>query len=98
MPPPNHIGPGFLLTRETSSGTYTLRDGVPGLTLVSCPRYPVGPGVPASYAAGLTLFYLPVGYVADLGACMQLHIATPPSWHARWTAYLSARGSCRPRG
>jgi hypothetical protein len=85
------------LTRETSSGSYTLADGVPGLTLVSCPSQPVARGLPAADAAGLTLFYLPVGYVTDLGGCLSLQVATPPSWRVRWTADLSARGSC-PRG
>jgi hypothetical protein len=84
------------LTSETPSGTYTLGDGVPGLTLVGCPRQPVAAGLPAGYAAGLTLFYLPVGYVTDLGGCLPLEVATPPSWHVRWTANLPARGSCRP--
>jgi hypothetical protein len=86
------------LVSETSSGTYTLADGVPGLTLVSCPSQPVPQGLPAGYAAGLTLFYLPVGYVTDLVGCLPLEIATPPSWHVRWTAELPAHGSCRPAG
>jgi hypothetical protein len=86
------------LTSETSSGTYTLDDGAPGLTLVGCPSQPAGQGIPAGYAAGLTLFYLPLGYVTDLGSCLPLQIATPPSWRVRWTAHLAARGSCRPDG
>jgi hypothetical protein len=84
------------LTSQTSSGTYTLADGVPGLTLVGCPRQPVAQGIPQGYAAGLTLFYLPAGYVTDLGGCLPLEIATPPSWHVRWTAHLPADRSCRP--
>jgi hypothetical protein len=83
------------ITRKTRSGTYTLRDGVPGLTLVGCPSYPVPPGMPEAYAAGLTLFYLPLGYVADLGSCLPLEVATPPSWHVRWTAHLSPHGVCK---
>ncbi len=86
------------LTRATSSGTYTLRDGVPGLTLVSCPSQPVAHSMPAAYAAGLTLFYLPVGYVTDLRGCLPLEIATPPAWHVRWTADLPADSSCRSGG
>jgi hypothetical protein len=86
------------LTRETSSGSYLLTDGVAALTLVGCPSQPVAPGLPAGYAAGLTLFYLPVGYVTDLGGCLPLQIATPPLWRVRWTAQLSAHGSCRPDG
>jgi hypothetical protein len=83
------------LTRKTSSGTYTLRDGVPGLTLAGCPSYPAPSGLPEAYAAGLTLFYLPLGYVADLGGCLTLEVATPPSWHVRWTARLSPHGACQ---
>jgi hypothetical protein len=86
------------LTLETRSGTYTLGDGVSGLTLVSCPSQPVAQGLPEGYAGGLTLFYLPIGYVTDLGGCLPLEIATPPSWHVRWTAHLAAHGSCRPGG
>jgi hypothetical protein len=84
------------LTRETRSGSYRLSDGVPGLTLVSCPSQPVAHGLPEAYAAGLTLFYLPVGYVTNLSGCLPLQIATPPSWRMRWTALLPADGSCRP--
>jgi hypothetical protein len=83
------------LTRETRSGTYTLHDGVPGLTLIGCPGYRVPPGMPEAYAAGLTLFYLPLGYVADLGACLPMEIATPPAWRVRWTVRLSAHGVCK---
>jgi hypothetical protein len=83
------------LTRETSTRTYTLRDGVPGLTLTGCPSYPVPPGMPEAYAAGLTLFYLPLGYVTDLGSCLPLVIATPPSWQVRWTVHLSRHGVCK---
>ncbi len=83
------------LTQQTSSGTYTLRDGVPGLTLVGCPSYPVPPDMPEGYAAGLTLFYLPLGYVTDLGGCLPLEVATPPSWQVRWTAHLSSRERCK---
>ncbi len=83
------------VTRRTSSGTYTLRGGVPALTLVACARYAAAPGTPESYAAGLTLFYLPLGYVSDLGGCLPMEVATPPSWHVRWTADLSAHGVCK---
>jgi hypothetical protein len=82
------------ITQEISSGTYTLRDGVPALTLVACAKYPVPPGEPEGYAAGLTLFYLPLGYVSNLPGCLPLDIATPPSWHVRWTAHISPHGVC----
>jgi hypothetical protein len=93
-PPADHSRFRFL-TRETSTGTYTLRDGVSGLTLAACPSYPVPPGTPEAYAAGLTLFYLPLGYVTDLGGCLPLQIATPPSWQVRWTVQLSRHGVCK---
>jgi hypothetical protein len=82
------------ITRATSSGSYQLNDGVRGLTLVGCPRYRVPHGIPAGYAPGFTLFYLPLGYVTDLTGCLPLRIAEPPSWHVRWTADLPAHGRC----
>lgn len=83
------------LTRRASSGSYTLHDGVPALTLAGCPRSPVAHGMPEAYAAGLTLFYLPLGYVADLGRCLPMEIATPPAWQVRWTVHLSRHGVCK---
>jgi hypothetical protein len=79
------------LTRATRSGSYTLNDGVRGLTLVGCPSYRVLPGIPPGDAPGMTLFYLPLGYVTDLSGCLPLRIAEPPSWHVRWTADLCPR-------
>jgi hypothetical protein len=83
------------LTRATPSGRYALKDGVRGLTLVGCPSYRVLPGIPPGDAPGFTLFYLPLGYVTDLGGCLPLQIAEPPSWHVRWTADLSVHGRCK---
>jgi hypothetical protein len=82
------------LTSATPSGRYTLHDGVRALTLVGCPIYRVFPGIPAGYAAGFSLFYLPLGYVTDLTGCLPLQIAEPPSWHVRWTVSLSVHGRC----
>jgi hypothetical protein len=82
------------LTSATPSGGYTLHDGVRGLTLVGCPRYRVFPGIPPGDAPGLTLFYLPLGYVTDLTGCLPLRVAEPPSWHVRWAAGVSTRGRC----
>ena len=82
------------LTSATRSGSYTLRDGVRGLTLVACPSYPIAPDIPPGDAAGFTLFYLPLGYVTDLTGCLPLQVAEPPSWHARWTAEVSRHGGC----
>jgi hypothetical protein len=83
------------LTSATPSGRYTLRDGVRGLTLVGCPSYPVPRDMPSGYAAGLTLFYLPLGYVTNLTGCLPMQVAEPPSWHVRWTAEVSIHGRCR---
>jgi hypothetical protein len=83
------------LTRPSTSGGYTLHDGVRALTLVSCPGYPVAPGIPPGYAPGFTLFYLPLGYVTDLTGCLPMQIAEPPAWHVRWTADLSIHGLCK---
>jgi hypothetical protein len=76
------------LTHGMARGTYTLRDGVPGLTAVACPKQDMAPGIPEAYAPGYTLFYLPLGYVTDLTGCLPMQIATPPSWQVRWTANL----------
>jgi hypothetical protein len=83
------------LTRATASAKYTLTDGVRGLTLVACPSYRVFPGIPPGDAPGLTLFYLPLGYVTDLTGCLPLEVAEPPSWRVRWTANLSVHGRCK---
>ena len=84
------------LTRGHVTGTSTLREGASGLTVVACPYQRVQAGIPEAYAAGLTLFYLPLGYVTDLPGCLPLEIATPPKWQVRWTANLPVRGrSCK---
>jgi hypothetical protein len=80
------------LTHRTKPGTYTLRDGFAGLTVVACPWQRVWAGIPESDAPGLTLFYLPLGYVTNLTGCLPLEIATPPKWQARWTANLPVHG------
>ena len=83
------------LTQGHVTGTSTLRDGVSGLTVVACPYQRVPAGLPEAYAAGLTLFYLPLGYVTNLTGCLPLEIATSPSWHVRWHAELPVHGrSC----
>lgn len=83
------------ITSDNASGTYVLRDGVAGITLIGCPSYQVPPGMPEAYAAGLTLFYLPLGYVTDLTGCLPMQIRTPPSWQVRWTADIPLHGTCR---
>lgn len=80
------------LTHAAPPGRYTLGDGVPGLTVVGCPYQHIPPGIPESYAPGLTLFYLPLGYVTNLTGCLPLEMAAPPSWHVRWTAELPVHG------
>jgi hypothetical protein len=83
------------ITSASAASAHTLHDGVAGITLVGCPRYQVEPGIPAADAAGLTLFYLPLGYVTDLTGCLPMQIRTPPSWQVRWTADIPLPGRCR---
>jgi hypothetical protein len=84
------------LTRQTAHGRYLLRDGVAGITLVGCPSQRIFPGSPDAMAAGLTLFYLPLGYVTDLTGCLPMQIRTPPSWQLSWTADIPLHGgSCK---
>lgn len=83
------------MTSKNASGIYTLRDGVAGITLIGCRSYRVPPGTPEAYAAGLTLFYLPLGYVTDLTGCLPMQIRTPPSWQIRWTVNIRLHGTCR---
>jgi hypothetical protein len=83
------------MTSKNASGTYTLHDGVAGITLVGCQSYQVPPGMPEAYAAGLTLFYLPLGYVTDRTGCLPMQIRTPSSWQVRWTADIPLHGTCR---
>jgi hypothetical protein len=83
------------MTSKNASGTYTLRDGVAGITLVGCQSYKVPPGIPEAYAAGVTLFYLPLGYITDRTGCLTMQIRTPPSWQVRWTADIPLHGACR---
>jgi len=51
--------------------------GAPGLTLAGCPVVPVGTGIPASYAPGLTMFWQ--GYVNEAGSCVPLEVRVPPA-------------------
>jgi hypothetical protein len=83
------------MTSRNASGSYTLRDGVAGITLVGCQSYLVPRGMPEAYAAGLTLFYLPLGYVTDMTGCLPMQIRTPPVWQLRWTADIPLHGTCR---
>jgi len=84
------------LTRAAASGRYTLSDGVTGLTFVACPVGPAGSDIPDAMAPGLTLFYLPLGYITDLTGCLPFEVATAPSWRADWAGQLSVKGgTCR---
>jgi hypothetical protein len=83
------------MTSKNASSTYTLRDGVAGITLVGCQSYQVPPGIPEADAAGLTLFYLPLGYITDRTGCLPVQIRTPPSWQVRWTAEIPLDGTCQ---
>ncbi|MBO0836095.1 MAG: hypothetical protein J2P28_11320 [Actinobacteria bacterium] len=83
------------ITSDNASGSHTLHDGVAAITLVGCPSYQVQPGIPEADAPGLTLFYLPLGYVTDLTGCLPMQVRTPPSWQVRWTADIPLQGTCR---
>jgi hypothetical protein len=83
------------ITSDNSSGAHTLHDGVAGITLVACPNYQVPRGIPEADAPGLSLFYLPLGYITDLTGCLPMQIRTPPSWRVRWTADIPLHGRCR---
>jgi hypothetical protein len=80
------------VTSQSGSGRYTLHDGFAGVTLVGCPRYRIPPGTPEADAAGLTIFYLPLGYVTDLHGCLPVQIRMPPPWKVRWTADIPLNG------
>jgi hypothetical protein len=80
------------VTSQSKSGRYTLRTGFAGVTLVGCQRYRIPPGIPKADAAGLTIFYLPLGYVTDLTGCLPVQIRMPPSWKVRWTAGIPLYG------
>lgn len=81
------------VTRQTAHGRYTVREGVAGITLVACPSYRIAAGMPEAYAAGLTIFYLPLGYVVtDMTGCLPMQIRTPPTWRVRWTADIPLHG------
>jgi hypothetical protein len=83
------------VTSQSGSGRYTLRDGFAGVTLVGCPHYRFPHGAPEAYAAELTIFYLPLGYVTDLTGCLPVQVRMPPSWKVRWTADIPMnRGHC----
>jgi hypothetical protein len=77
---------------QSRSGRYTLRDGFAGVTLAGCPRYRMPHDIPEAYAAELTIFYLPLGYVTDLTGCLPVQIRTPSSWKVRWTADIPLKG------
>ena len=80
------------VTSQSGSGRYTLRDGFAGATLAGCPRYRMPHEIPEAYAAELTIFYLPLGYVTDLKGCLPVQVRMPPSWKVRWTADIPLNG------
>jgi hypothetical protein len=82
----------FLAGFNTSGVPYTLSEGAPALRLVGCPPTQAGHRIPASYAAGLTMFW--EGYVTDLRGCIPMQVrASPGSPPARVT--LAGRnGGC----
>jgi hypothetical protein len=79
------------------SDRYTMRDGEPRLALKGCPSTPVGKGIPASYAPGLTMFWQ--GYVTDLGNrdCVHLRVRIRPSGRTIQVALPGSRHGCQRR-
>jgi hypothetical protein len=67
----------FLASFNDEGVPYTLTEGAPSLILTGCPAGPVGTGIPASYAPGLTMFW--EGYVTDLRGCIPLEVRTSPA-------------------
>ena len=90
--PPQYRARLRFLTRATASGRYTLRDGVAGLTLAACPAGPVVTNIPDGWAAGLTLFYLPLGYVTSLTGCVPFEVVIAPYGHPQWIRTVSLSG------
>lgn len=78
--------------------TFSRRYGHPGLTLMGCPASPaspVGTGIPESYAAGLTVYWVP--YLTDLPRCVPLVIRELPGGRpVRFTLSRSG-GACPAR-
>jgi hypothetical protein len=66
----------FLAAFHTGGAPYTLADGAPGISLAGCPASPIGHHIPASYAAGLTMFW--EGFVTDLRGCIPVQVRTSP--------------------
>jgi hypothetical protein len=72
------FGGRFRFLASISGGeTASLAEGAPGLTLSGCPPSPIGHRIPASYAAGLTMFW--EGYVTDLRGCIPLEVRSSPA-------------------
>jgi hypothetical protein len=83
----------FLTDLYGNAGRYTLRDGSPGLTIAGCPASPVGTGIPESYAAGLTLYW--VIYITDLRHCIPLEVRQLPAGKLVRVTVSTAGGTCR---
>jgi hypothetical protein len=81
----------FLAYFNSAGRPYTMTEGAPGLTLAGCPAGPIGTGIPASYAPGLTLFW--EGYVTDLRGCIPLDVRTAQGSQPIRVA-ITAAGSC----
>jgi hypothetical protein len=82
----------FLAGFNTSGAPYTLSEGAPGLTLSGCPPSPIGHHTPASYAAGLTMFW--EGYVTDLRGCIPVEVRTSPGSPPARVTLAAGNGGC----
>ncbi len=76
-----------------SQGASAPHVGAPGLTLAGYPVVPIGTGIPASYAPGLTMFWQ--GYVNEAGGCVPLEVRVPPARQPiRVALGAGGRGRC----
>jgi hypothetical protein len=82
----------FLAHFNDDGSPYTLAEGAPGLTLAGCPVSPIGTGIPASNAPGLTMFW--EGYVTDLRGCIPLEVRTSTASQPIRVILPSPDGGC----
>lgn len=82
----------FLAGFHTGGAPYTLSEGAPGLTMSGCPATQVGHHIPASYAAGLTMFWQ--GYVTDLRGCIPVEVRTSPGSPPARVTLAAGNGGC----
>jgi hypothetical protein len=65
------------------------------LTVAGCPASPVGTGIPGSYAAGLTIYWVP--FLTDLPHCVPLEIRELPGGRPVRVTLARSGGTCPAR-